>query len=77
MGDLDWIEEWLRNYRGYGKDQKARWAPDPVGFGQEKSVMVAWLQHSLKYAGGRWLLVFSLSMGQSDWVPACLSGLLL
>lgn len=30
---------------------------DPVGFGQEKPVVVAWLQHSLKYTRGRWLPV--------------------
>lgn len=33
--------------------------------------MVAWPQHSLKYAGGRWLPVISLSVGQSDQMPAC------
>ena len=35
--------EWLRNHRGYGKDQKAGWAPHPDGFGQEQFVMVTWL----------------------------------
>lgn len=34
--------------------------------------MVAQHQHSLKYAWGRWLLVISLSMGQSDQVLTCL-----
>lgn len=32
--------------------------------------MVAWPQRSLKCPGGRWLPVISLSMGQSDQVPA-------
>lgn len=34
--------------------------------------MVAQRQHSLKYAWGRWLLVISFSVGQSDQVLTCL-----
>lgn len=35
--------------------------------------MVAWLQHSLKYAWGRWLRIISLSMGRlTRYLPVLL-----